>query len=966
MRDKIKREMAGIFLGFSAIFLFSGCTESEKERATGPLIVPVDFDIQQVASEPEIINPMTLAVDEKGAVYVSLSHTYRYGMEGSPGGTELNPLKKLIFNDAGGIDTIVTIAEGFENPVMGIAPFGDKIFVTNLNRLLVLETDGQDRVIRQTVLVEDSERPWNPFGMYRVIVGPDDKLWFSVGDRPSNEPVHFIGKDGQSVRLNGQSGGVLRCNMDGTELEVMVDGLRAPYAFEVDPWGHLWVISNGEGSPNIFFNAMYGFDYGYHSREVTYNWLAGQTALSPPVMDMGPGANTAVVNYRSSLLPDNFREKILISNWGNHGFNPENRILRWYDQKEDSDDSMEWLVEEEVPFLRPGTDSLFRPTDIKLYPDGSLLISDWHSRDDESNLFGRIYRIFPKGIYSGKAPWSTEAVERIFNSQESVELLDHSNHWVRERAMRDLTSSWIDFQDFLKENLSGGTPLSAVNSLWILARNSSEEAIDLMKYALSHPDARVRALGIRLLRDQYGGGWTRKSSTIADEEKDSAEYRLPESLIRPLLSDPVPEIRIEAALSLQTREEIVMGLLKALETAKDRYDLHRIGFELGRICNGDMLENIYDRLFPEQELVLGVCGEMILHKRPEWSSVVESWDIPALKYSDLADELVDQIRKGAELSLPEEMVLVLERLNEMPVIEEEFSEFVRQSLSSQNGQVRIAALRSVRKSSFYDNETAKAVSELLDSATQNAVQMEALYTLGAFRDIIEGFDWSERLKNSSDEVAMTALRALREGGRNPQITAQTAATIEEIAVSGESNLRAEAYFTGKALGIPLDDAEQRSELSDVYDQVSADLEKASAERGERVFFSKPSMCAQCHAINENISSKKLGPNLNSMGAGIQSHYLIQSILEPAKIIKTGYEMEQIQTKDGESYTGKVESEEEGLIIYTPADEMIHLDRQEVRERKTLHISLMPSGYDRRMSPLELADLVKYLISLNEE
>src|SRR5690625_1730849 len=187
-------------------------------------------------------------------------------------------------------------------------------------------------------------------------------------------------------------------------------------------------------------------------------------------MDMGAGANTAVVNYRSSLLPDNFREKILISNWGNHGFNPENRILRWYDHEKDSDDSMEWLVEEEVPFLRPGTDSLFRPTDIKLYPDGSLLISDWHSRDDESNLFGRIYRIFPKGIYSGKAPWSTEAVERIFNSQESVELLDHSNHWVRERAMRDLTSSWIDFQDFLKENLSGGTPLSAVNSLWILAR----------------------------------------------------------------------------------------------------------------------------------------------------------------------------------------------------------------------------------------------------------------------------------------------------------------------------------------------------------------------------------------------------------------------------------------------------------------------------------------------------------------
>src|SRR5690625_6168947 len=124
------------------------------------------------------------------------------------------------------------------------------------------------------------------------------------------------------------------------------------------------------------------------------------------------------------------------------------------------------------------------------------------------------------------------------------------------------------------------------------------------------------------------------------------------------------------------------------------------------------------------------------------------------------------------------MVLVLERINEMHVIEEEFSEFVSQSLYSNNDKVKITALRSVRKSSFYDSAIAEEVRELLESAEQGAVQMEALYTLGAFPDVIEGLDWAEWLKSSSDEVVITALRALREGGRSQQLAEQTAARIE--------------------------------------------------------------------------------------------------------------------------------------------------------------------------------------------
>src|SRR4029078_10879176 len=41
--------------------------------------VPEGFEIELVAAEPTVINPITMTIDEKGRIYVSESHTYRYG-----------------------------------------------------------------------------------------------------------------------------------------------------------------------------------------------------------------------------------------------------------------------------------------------------------------------------------------------------------------------------------------------------------------------------------------------------------------------------------------------------------------------------------------------------------------------------------------------------------------------------------------------------------------------------------------------------------------------------------------------------------------------------------------------------------------------------------------------------------------------------------------------------------------------
>ncbi len=55
-------------------------------------VVPEGFEIELVAADPLVINPITMAMDDKGRIIVSESHTYRYGPPGSPIKPFANPV----------------------------------------------------------------------------------------------------------------------------------------------------------------------------------------------------------------------------------------------------------------------------------------------------------------------------------------------------------------------------------------------------------------------------------------------------------------------------------------------------------------------------------------------------------------------------------------------------------------------------------------------------------------------------------------------------------------------------------------------------------------------------------------------------------------------------------------------------------------------------------------------------------
>lgn len=939
-----------------------------------------DFAVRLVASEPDIINPITMAVDDYGSIYVSESSTYRYGIEGAPSTDVLNPIKRIEVDSSGKAIRTTLVMEGFENPVMGIDVYGDKLYATCLNELFVMDIGQNGELTNRQLLVKDSAEPWNPFGMYRVVMGPDAKLWLAIADHPDSEPVTLTGSDGRKVRLRGQSGGLVRCNPDGSELEVMVQGFRAPFAFDIDPWGHLWTVSNGEGSPNIYADVIPGMDYGYHSRDVSYAWLAGKTRLAPPVYQMGPGANTIGLHYYGSMFPKEFWGSIFLGNWGSHGAYPTNRSIGVILQKEENSKAT-GAFNYELPksselFLTSG-DSLFRPVSMVPAPDGGLYLADWHGRDDDSNMTGRIFKI----SYTGKKNQKSEDLVqsdkiRQMNYAELCDLLGNHNRSIREQAKRMLLDSGNSALKSLGKVVKNKNAFAAANAIWTLTSMKSEDAAQTLALAVNNPDARVRALGLRQLRQATGQKWGSLSYPDSDGVKYTSSKLISEerlaTLATPLIQDSNAEVRIEAALSLISPEQIRRGLLCALDIVEDRRLRYQIGFELGRYGDKATLTRLRNDPDANKRRVALIAAQTAINENTAVAVDIRDWDLNQDQQNE-AENLVAEIQDGKSDLKTEDSLIVLKWLEENPpeTVNKPLLEFLSLCLGDDDELVQEAALRNVSLVGFHDPMIKAGLTKILNNkeSTFSDIQLQALYYLGLFVDISSPQEWIPWLQHNSEDVVITTLRSLRHHHPNSNFiealwpSALSAAQrdpflCEEVLYTFQQDIQEE-----KIEKLPVVDPARPAAKDELAKEILSELKGASHLRGRWSF---NNLCARCHAVQSGLGENLLGPNLASIGVASQPQYLIESILEPSKVLKTGYQVETLETTDGQSFTGQTEIENDQIIVKRFGAKPLGVPMDNVKRRTTSHMSLMPAGLDNAMTTGELADLTRYLTTLREE
>lgn len=136
--------------------------------------------------------------------------------------------------------------------------------------------------------------------------------------------------------------------------------------------------------------------------------------------------------------------------------------------------------------------------------------------------------------------------------------------------------------------------------------------------------------------------------------------------------------------------------------------------------------------------------------------------------------------------------------------------------------------------------------------------------------------------------------------------------------------------------------------------------EGDAKRGEPLF--KAQACVACHTTANGQIPK--GPHLVDIGKRYKKEELVESILKPSAKIAQGFDTYLFLMDSGQVITGFVSGESADAVNVRQANGVsIALKKDEIEERVTKKISVMPEGVVNNLTPEQLADLIAYLQSL---
>jgi putative membrane-bound dehydrogenase-like protein len=143
------------------------------------------------------------------------------------------------------------------------------------------------------------------------------------------------------------------------------------------------------------------------------------------------------------------------------------------------------------------------------------------------------------------------------------------------------------------------------------------------------------------------------------------------------------------------------------------------------------------------------------------------------------------------------------------------------------------------------------------------------------------------------------------------------------------------------------------------DVILAKLKDADERRGQVVFHATKTSCIACH--QKGYLGGRIGPSLNRIGNIRSERDLLESVLFPSASFVRSFEPVSIVTKKGKTYNGTVRRETASeIVLALDAEKTIYIPIDQVEDRHTGTVSIMPAGLEKHLSDQDLADLIYYL------
>jgi quinoprotein glucose dehydrogenase len=503
------------------------------------------------AAEPMFANPVAFFVDDRGRVFVcetfrqgiavvdnrdfndewvdrdlasnSVEDRRQYHLEllGDRAASFTEPddqIRLLLDTDRdGSADESHVFANGFNDLVdgtgAGVLEFKGNVYYTCIPSLYLMRDENGDHQADGRAVLHTGfgvRVAFRGHDMHGLVIGPDGRLYFSIGDRGANVQT----PEGQVV--NVESGSVFRCELDGSHLELFATGLRNPQELAFDDHGNLFTGDNNSdsGDQARWVYVVEGGDSGwrmayqylpdrgpFNREKIWHPFHEGQPAyIVPAVANISDGP-AGLDYYPGTGFGDLFKNSFLLADFRGTANQSGIRSIR-----NEPDGAFFRIAEDGQPFWQ------ILATDVQFGPDGAVYISDWVN-GWEGEGKGRLYRfVSPE---HANAPIVKE-VQRILASEITevdndtlANYLGHADRRVRLKAQLELAMRG-DLARLAQAASSGESILKRLHGLWGLdyisrrAADSQDRIRQMWIELASDEQAEIRAHAVRLL-GEIGG-----------------------------------------------------------------------------------------------------------------------------------------------------------------------------------------------------------------------------------------------------------------------------------------------------------------------------------------------------------------------------------------------------------------------------------------------------------------------------
>jgi putative heme-binding domain-containing protein len=162
-----------------------------------------------------------------------------------------------------------------------------------------------------------------------------------------------------------------------------------------------------------------------------------------------------------------------------------------------------------------------------------------------------------------------------------------------------------------------------------------------------------------------------------------------------------------------------------------------------------------------------------------------------------------------------------------------------------------------------------------------------------------------------------------------------------------------ARFSGR-------DMSPAPKLGPKFDRAKLLAMAGDAARGREVF-TNLAQCAACHAAGD-VKGREFGPDLTKVTTKYATKaLLLEQIVEPSKVIADGFVSYDLQTTDGDVFTGFLVARTNAEVVLKDATlQPVHVPAAQVKELKPHALSVMPEGLIDNLEPQQAADLLEFL------